>query len=106
MRAVNTKTQLMTLWARLIKQVKLILDLTCIIVYLEIVEVEFDQNVVTYESLVKYFLDHHDPTAPHKTQYRSVILYADDEQKDVANRALETVMVCFWEELHNIFKKF
>ncbi|KAI6184133.1 Peptide-methionine (S)-S-oxide reductase [Aphelenchoides bicaudatus] len=57
----------------------------------EIVEVEFDQQVISYASLVKYFFDHHDSTAPHKIQYRSVILYVDDEQKSVADEALEAV---------------
>jgi peptide methionine sulfoxide reductase MsrA len=57
--------------------------------------VEFDQNVVTYENLVDYFFDHHDPTTQHKTQYRSVILYVDEEQQNLANKALDAVKVCF-----------
>lgn len=57
------------------------------------IELEFDNSVVKYENLVDYFFEHHDPTAPHKVQYRSLILYIDDQQKEAAERALEQIKV-------------
>lgn len=56
----------------------------------ESIEIEFDPNVVTYESLLEIFFEHHDPTTPNRQgpdvgeQYRSVIFYHDDSQKDAA----------------------
>ena len=56
----------------------------------EVVLVAFDPAVVTYEQLLQTFWEHHDPTQAMRqgndvgTQYRSIILTADDEQRRVA----------------------
>lgn len=88
----NKRIQLTQLLARLIKQVFWLI-FVFIKIDLEVIELEFDKTVVSYKNLVDFFFDHHDPTAPHKTQYRSLILYTDEEQKDIANKALEAVKV-------------
>lgn len=79
--------------AKLIKPVSSNIIFKITLFCLEVIELEFDEKVVSYSSLVDYFFSHHDPTAPHKVQYRSLILYTDDEQRDLANKALETVKV-------------
>ncbi len=56
----------------------------------ETVKVEFDENIVSYEELVRIFFRIHDPTQLNKqgpdigTQYRSEIFYKDENQKKVA----------------------
>jgi peptide-methionine (S)-S-oxide reductase len=56
----------------------------------EVVLVAFDPAQVTYEQLLKTFWEHHDPTQgmrqgnDHGTQYRSIILTLDDEQRATA----------------------
>lgn len=57
----------------------------------EVVEITFDAGQVSYEDLLKHFmLQAHDPTELNKqwvdegTQYRSVIFYHNDEQKQIA----------------------
>jgi len=56
----------------------------------EIVRVIFDPTVITYEALVKYFFQIHDPTQTHGQgpdigeQYESFIFYYDEAQKKVA----------------------
>ena len=56
----------------------------------EVVKVEFDSSIVNYEELVDIFWKVHDPTTLNRqgwdvgTQYRSVIFYHDDEQKQIA----------------------
>ena len=56
----------------------------------EVVLVAFDPAVVTYEQLLQTFWEQHDPTQAMRqgndvgTQYRSIILTADDEQRRVA----------------------
>ena len=59
----------------------------------EVVEVEFDPAVVSYERLLEVFWANHDPTTPNRqgpdvgTQYRSVIFYYSPEQKAAAEKS-------------------
>lgn len=55
--------------------------------FAEVVQVNYDPAVVSYRDLLTVFFATHDPTTPNRqgndvgTQYRSVILYANDQQK-------------------------
>ncbi len=59
----------------------------------ETVEVDFDPGAVSFETLLGVFWDNHDPTTRDRqgpdvgTQYRSVIFYHDDAQRDAAERS-------------------
>lgn len=56
----------------------------------EVIEVQFDSNIISYEILLNVFFSVHDPTTMNKQgndvgeQYRSVILYTNEEQKQQA----------------------
>ena len=56
----------------------------------EVVQVTFDANVISYEDILVIFMTTHDPTtlnrqgADRGTQYRSVIYYHDETQKEIA----------------------
>lgn len=58
----------------------------------EVVRVEYDPAFVSYETLLTVFFSSHDPTTLNRqgadigTQYRSTVLYATPEQKEVAER--------------------
>lgn len=60
----------------------------------ETVEVVFDPTMVSYEDLAKLFFEIHDPTQVNRQgpdvgeQYRSVVFYADDNQKKVTERLI------------------
>ena len=56
----------------------------------EVVEIIFDEDVISYETILEVFFSVHDPTQLNRqgndigTQYRSAIFYIDDEQKIIA----------------------
>ena len=56
----------------------------------EVVQVTFDANVISYEDIIVIFMTTHDPTtlnrqgADRGTQYRSVIYYHDETQKEIS----------------------
>lgn len=58
----------------------------------EVIRVLFDPSKISYEMLVKYFYEIHDPTQTNGQgpdigdQYLSVIFYYDEQQKETANR--------------------
>ena len=59
----------------------------------EVVQVEFDPAKITYKDVIDLFWDLHDPTTLNRqghdvgTQYRSIILYANEEQKKLAEQS-------------------
>lgn len=61
----------------------------------EVCRIVFDPEIISYEDLVRIFFKSHDPTLlnaqgpDHGTRYRSVILYADEEQKQIIEEILE-----------------
>lgn len=56
----------------------------------EVIQVTYDPKVVDYKQLLEVFWKTHDPTTPNQQgadigpQYRSVVFYHDDEQKELA----------------------
>jgi len=64
----------------------------------EVVQVEYDPAIITYEELLKIFWENHDPTQMNRQgpdvgeNYRSVIFYHNEEQKSAAEKLKEELM--------------
>ena len=63
----------------------------------EVVKLDFDEKIITYEKILKTFFQIHDPTTLNSqgpdfgTQYRSEIFYFNDNQKVIAEKVLKSV---------------
>ena len=61
----------------------------------EVVKLDFDPKIITFEQILKYFFEFHDPTTLNSqgpdfgTQYRSEIFYLNDEQKKIAKNIID-----------------
>ena len=67
----------------------------------EVVQITFDPAQITYQQLLDIFWDVHDPTtlnqqgADEGTQYRSIILYANDDQRRIAEASKQAELPKF-----------
>jgi peptide-methionine (S)-S-oxide reductase len=67
----------------------------------EVVRITFDPSVISYDSLLSMFWDAHDPTTLNRqgadagTQYRSVIFYQTEAQKNAAERSRSQIQKSF-----------
>ena len=58
----------------------------------EVVKLEFDPELISYEKIIKFFYEIHDPTTLNSqgpdfgTQYRSEIFYLNEQQKQIAEK--------------------
>ena len=61
----------------------------------EVVKLDFDPKIITFEQILEYFFEFHDPTTLNSqgpdfgTQYRSEIFYLNDEQKNTAKKIMD-----------------
>jgi len=63
----------------------------------EVVRLDFDEKIVSYEKILKIFFQIHDPTTLNSqgpdfgTQYRSEIFYLNENQKKIAEKVLNDI---------------
>lgn len=68
----------------------------------EVIKIEFDSDIVNLKTILKIFWVIHDPTTLNQqgadigTQYRSVIFYETDEQKEAAKASLNKDAKSVW----------
>ena len=63
----------------------------------EVVKLDFDEKIISYEKILKTFFQIHDPTTLNSqgpdfgTQYRSEIFYLNDNQKLIAEKVFQEI---------------
>lgn len=63
----------------------------------EVIQITYDANVISYEDILVIFMTTHDPTTLNRqgadkgTQYRSVIFYHNNHQKEIAEKVIREV---------------
>ncbi|MBI5786982.1 MAG: peptide-methionine (S)-S-oxide reductase MsrA, partial [Candidatus Niyogibacteria bacterium] len=61
----------------------------------EVIKIEYEPEKISFRDLLTVFFATHDPATPNRqgadvgTQYRSIILYTDESQKDEAEKFIE-----------------
>jgi methionine-S-sulfoxide reductase len=77
----------------------------------EVVKVEYDPNLMTLEKLLKVFFLIHNPTTLNKqgadvgSQYRSIILYQNNKEKEIIDNVIEDMGSEFDDEIVTEVKK-
>jgi peptide-methionine (S)-S-oxide reductase len=65
--------------------------------YAEVIEITYDERILSYEDIIVIFMTTHDPTtlnqqgADRGTQYRSVIYYHNEIQQKIADEVLKQI---------------
>ena len=61
----------------------------------EVIQIEYNSNIISYEKLMDVFWKSHDPTTLNRqgadigTQYRSVLFYHSDKQREIAEKSMK-----------------
>ncbi len=70
----------------------------------EVVQIEFDNEITSFHEILEVFFTIHDPTTPNRQgndvgpQYRSIILYHNDEQKSTAAQVITEVAAKLYDD--------
>jgi methionine-S-sulfoxide reductase len=78
----------------------------------EVVKIEYDSNIITYDDLLKVFFSSHDFTSINRQgsdigpQYRSIILYTNNQQKKKAEKYINDLNELGEEKVATELKKF
>ena len=71
----------------------------------EVVRLDFDPKIISYEKIIRFFYEIHDPTTLNSqgpdfgTQYRSEIFYLNEQQKQIAEKITNEENIKFSEKI-------
>ena len=71
----------------------------------EVIQVTYNENIISYESILIIFMTTHDPTQLNRqgadvgTQYRSVIYYHNEQQEEIAQTVINALITVYNEKI-------
>ncbi len=71
----------------------------------EVIQVTYNENIISYESILIIFMTTHDPTQLNRqgadvgTQYRSVIYYHNEQQEEIAQTVISALTTVYNEKI-------
>ena len=71
----------------------------------EVIQVTYNENTISYESILTIFMTTHDPTQLNRqgadvgTQYRSVIYYHNEQQEEIAQTVINALTTVYNEKI-------
>ena len=80
--------------------------------HVEVVQINFDPNIIKYDQIIREFWRIHDPTSLDKqgpdagTQYKSAICFTNNTQKEIAKKSKKNIQKKFKKEIVTIICKF
>jgi len=78
--------------------------------YAEVIKITYDDSIITVDTLLEIFFLVHNPTTLNRqgadvgTQYRSTILYTDDETKEAAESAMEAAQADYTDPIVTVIE--
>lgn len=69
----------------------------------EVLKIDYNSEVISLETLLQVFFSFHNPTTLNRqgndvgTQYRSIIFYENDQEKELIENYINNVAVSFWD---------
>jgi peptide-methionine (S)-S-oxide reductase len=71
----------------------------------EVVQIEYDETVITLPEILEIFFHLHDPTTPNRQgadvgpQYRSIVFYADEKERTIVSEAIDSAQASYPEDI-------
>ena len=78
----------------------------------EVVEITFDTSIISFEDILVVFMTTHDPTtlnrqgADRGTQYRSVIFYQNEVQKEISKKVIDQLSEVYQDKIVTEISRF
>ncbi len=78
----------------------------------EVIQLKFDPKIISFESIITIFMTTHDPTTLNRqgadcgTEYRSIILYKNNIQKELSEKVIERVSKLYNDQIVTELKQY
>ncbi len=78
----------------------------------EVIQLKFDPKIISFESIIMIFMTTHDPTTLNRqgadcgTEYRSIILYKNNIQKELSEKVIERVSKLYNDQIVTELKQY
>jgi peptide-methionine (S)-S-oxide reductase len=78
----------------------------------EVIQLKYNPEIISFKSILTIFMTTHDPTTLNRqgadcgTEYRSIVLYHNTEQKNIAEKVISEISIYYNDAIVTELKKF